>query len=93
MRSDASKSLAYGWDDQGIVIRFPAREIFSLLLSFQRGCGASSTSYPKGVGGSLLGIKRPRSETDHSPPFNVQVSRPVKPRPAYFFTTFTRKTD
>jgi hypothetical protein len=73
VRSDASKSLSYGRDDRGIVISFPGWGDFFVLLSFQRGFGANSTTYSKGIGGSLSGMKKPRSETDHSPPFSAQV--------------------
>jgi hypothetical protein len=43
-------SLAYGRDDRGIVIYFPGRGDFSVLLRFQRGFGTNSTTYSKGVG-------------------------------------------
>jgi len=95
--SDASKLVTYGWDDRGIVILFPAGEIFSLLLSFQRGCGANSTAYSKGVGGPLSAIKRPSRETDHSPHFSAQVknwwSSIATLHHAYFLMTFTGKID
>jgi hypothetical protein len=51
---------------------FPGWGDFSLLLRFQRGCGAKSTAYSNGVGRSLSGIKRPRRETDHSHLFSAQ---------------------
>jgi hypothetical protein len=41
---------------------------FSLHHRFQTGSGAHSASYPMGTGALSLGVKRPGSEADHSPP-------------------------
>jgi hypothetical protein len=52
-------------------VRFPAEtRDFSLLHSDQTGCVTPPASYPMSTGGSL---KRPRRETDHSPPACAEV--------------------
>jgi hypothetical protein len=46
---------------------------FSLLYSVQTGSWTHPASYPMGTGGSLPGVKRPKSEADHSPPSSAEV--------------------
>jgi hypothetical protein len=35
----------------------------------------TGTSYPKGIGGSFPGVKRPGREADHSPPASTEVKK------------------
>jgi hypothetical protein len=46
---------------------------FSLRHLVQTGSEAHSASYPMGIRGSFLGVKRPGREADQSPPSSVEV--------------------
>jgi hypothetical protein len=46
---------------------------FFLRHRLQTGSGAHPTSYTMGTGALSLGIKRPRRESDHSPPSSAEV--------------------
>jgi hypothetical protein len=43
------------------------------LHSFQTGSGAHQASYPTGIGGSFLGVKRLGREAHHTPPSSGEV--------------------
>jgi hypothetical protein len=46
---------------------------FSLHHRVQNSSGAHPASYPMGTGAISLGVKRPGSVTDHSPPSSAEV--------------------
>jgi hypothetical protein len=52
----------------------PGQE-FSLLQIVQTGSGVHLTSYKMGTGGSFPGVKRPESESDHSPPTSAEIKK------------------
>jgi hypothetical protein len=59
-----STGIRAGWS----MVRVPARAgNFSLHHRVQNGTGAHPVSYPMGIRGSFLGLKRPGREADHSP--------------------------
>jgi hypothetical protein len=61
-------------DGRGPRVRFPARAgNFSLHYRVQDGSGAHPASDTMGTRGSSLGVKRPKSEADHSPPSSAEV--------------------
>jgi hypothetical protein len=65
---------AYGLDDRGSRVRFPAEAgNFSLHHRVQNGSGAHSASYPMGTRGFFPGVKRLGHEADHSPPSSAEV--------------------
>jgi hypothetical protein len=67
-------ALGCGLDDRVSGVRFPAEaENFSLHHRVQNGSGSHPTSYPMGTRGSFPGLKRPRREADHSPPYSAEV--------------------
>jgi hypothetical protein len=73
---DRSISIALGYEleNRGSRFRFPAGAgNFSLHHRVQNGSGAHPASYPMGIRGSFLGIKRPGRETDHSSPSKTEV--------------------
>jgi len=39
------------------------------------GSGAHAVSYPKLIGGSYLGVKRPGREAEHSPPSSAETKK------------------
>jgi hypothetical protein len=53
---------------------FDSRQDFSLFHRVQTESRAQSASYPVGTGALSLVIRRPRRETDHSPPFSAEVN-------------------
>jgi hypothetical protein len=66
--------LGYGLDDRGSRVRFPAEAgNFSLHHRVWNGSGTHPASYPMGTRGSFPEIKRPRRESDHSPPSSAEV--------------------
>jgi hypothetical protein len=73
-------ALGYGLDDRGSRVWFPAGAgNFSLHHRFQNGHGAHPASYPMGTKGAFsLGVKRPGSEADHSPPSSAEVKECVE---------------
>jgi hypothetical protein len=76
MSRDSSVGIELGYvlDDRGSRVRLPAGTgNFSLHHRVQNGSGAHSASYPMGTRGSFLGVKRPWSETDRSPPSSAEV--------------------
>jgi hypothetical protein len=55
--------------DRGSRVRFlSSTGNFSLHHRVQNGSGAHPATYPRGTGGSFLGVKRLGCEADHSPP-------------------------
>jgi hypothetical protein len=63
----------YGLDDRAIDVRFPARDISSILC-VQTGSGAHPASSPLGTGGPFPGGKaRPGRDADHSPQSSAEV--------------------
>jgi hypothetical protein len=72
--SSVNTALGYGLDDRGSRVRFPAGAVnFSLHHRVQKGSGVHPASYPMGTGTLSLGVKRPGSEADHSPPSSAEV--------------------
>jgi hypothetical protein len=72
--SSVGIALGYGLDDRGSRVRLPAGAgNFPLHHWVQKSSGAHLASYPMGTRGSFLGVKRPRRETDHSPPSSSEV--------------------
>jgi hypothetical protein len=72
--SSIGVALSCGLDDRGSRVRFPARAgNFSLHRRVQIGSGTRPASYPMGMGALSLGIKRPGSEADHSPPSSAEI--------------------
>jgi hypothetical protein len=66
---DSSVGIALGYrlDDRGSRVPFPeGAENFSLYHRVQNGSGAHPASYPVGIRGSFLGVKRPGREAVHS---------------------------
>jgi hypothetical protein len=65
----------YGLDGRGVGVAVAAGARFSPLRVAQSGAGAKPVSYAMGTGGGALasGVKRLRSETDHSPPTTAEV--------------------
>jgi hypothetical protein len=57
------------------VLGFDLRRGLGFFLNHrvQNGSGTHTTFYPMGTGGSFAGVKRPRRETDHSPPYSAEV--------------------
>jgi hypothetical protein len=77
--SSVGIALGYGLDDRGSRVRLPAGAgNFSLHHRIQNGSGAHSASYPMGTRGSILGVKRPGCEADHSPPSSAGVKERVE---------------
>jgi hypothetical protein len=71
--SSVGIEMGYGLDDRGSRVRLPAGPgNFSLHHSVQNGFGDHLASYPMGITGFLLGIKRPERESDHSPPSSAE---------------------
>jgi hypothetical protein len=69
----------YGLDDRGPRVRFPTGAgNFSLHHHVQNGSGARPTSCPMVPGALSLGVKRPGSEADHSPPSSAEVRECVE---------------
>jgi hypothetical protein len=69
-----------------IGVRFPAEAgNFSLRHRVQTGSGAHPVSYPMGTGGSFSGVKRPRRESDHSPPSSAYIKECVELYIQYVF--------
>jgi hypothetical protein len=67
-------ALGYGLDDWGSRTRFPAGVgNFSLRYRVQNGSRAHPASYPMGIRGSSLGVKRPGREPDYLPPSSAEV--------------------
>jgi hypothetical protein len=63
--------LATGWM---VGFRIPAGTgNFSVRRRVQRGAGAHPVSYPVGIRGLSMGVKRPGREADHSPPSRAEV--------------------
>jgi hypothetical protein len=50
-------ATGYGLDDQGVGVRVPVGQEFSILHVVQTGFGVHPTSYPMGTGGSFPGGK------------------------------------
>jgi hypothetical protein len=50
-------ATGYGLDNQGVGVRVPVGQKFSLLHAVQTGSGAHPASYPMGTGGSFSGAK------------------------------------
>jgi hypothetical protein len=50
-------ATGYGLDDQGVGVRVPVVQEFSLLQVIQTGSGAHTVSHPMGTGGSFPGDK------------------------------------
>jgi hypothetical protein len=46
-------ATGYGLDDQGVGVRVPVGQEFSVLHAVQADCGVHPTSYPMGTGGSV----------------------------------------
>jgi hypothetical protein len=77
--SSVGIALHYGLDDWGSRVRFPAGAAnFSLHHRVQNGSGAHPASYPTDTKVSSLGVKRPGSEADHSPPSSAEVKECVE---------------
>jgi hypothetical protein len=73
--SSVGIALGYGLDDRGSRVRFPAGAgNFSLHHRVQDGSGAHPVSYSMRSRGSLLGVKQPGREADHSPPSSTEVT-------------------
>jgi hypothetical protein len=53
----AGIETGYGLDDQGVGVRVPWEQEFSLPHVIQTGSGVHPTSYPMGAEGSFLGGK------------------------------------
>jgi hypothetical protein len=64
-----------GPDDQGIGVRVPVGQEFSLLHVIETGSVGHPTSYPVGTGALFPGVKRTGLEADHSPPSNAEVRK------------------
>jgi len=63
-------------DDPSSRVQFPARAgNFSLHHRVQTGSVAHPASYPMDTRGSFLVVKRPGSESDHSPPSRAEVKK------------------
>jgi hypothetical protein len=60
-------------DDQGSEFESRWGQEFSHVV--QTGSGVHPTSYPMGTGGFFLGVKRPGSDADHSPPTSAEVKK------------------
>jgi hypothetical protein len=56
----------------GVPVLVGARN-FSRYYRVQTGAGAHPASYPMGIRGLSLGIKRPEREADHSLPSSAEV--------------------
>jgi hypothetical protein len=66
-------ATGYRLDGRGSV---PGRGTdFSILHSAHTGSGSHPASYPMGTGALFLGIKRPGTEADHSPPSSAEVKK------------------
>jgi hypothetical protein len=71
-------ALGYGLDDRGSRVRVPARAgNFSLYHRVQNVSGTHPASYPMGIGGFSLLVKRPGREADHSPSSSTEVKECV----------------
>jgi hypothetical protein len=72
-------ATGYGLDDQGVEVRVPMGEEFSLLHVVQIVSEAHPTSCPMGTGG----------EADHSPPTSAEVKKTwfYTSTPPYAFMT------
>lgn len=68
-------ATGYGLDNQGVGIRVPVRQEFSLLKVIQAGSGVHPASYLVGTGGSFSGVKQPGREADHSPPSSAEAKK------------------
>jgi hypothetical protein len=69
-------ATGYGLDKGGVGVPSPGRvKNFSLLQVVQTGSGVHPTSYPTGTGGSSLGVKRQRRESNHLPPASSEVKK------------------
>jgi hypothetical protein len=86
------QTRSLGLDDWVPRVRFPAGAgNFSLHHRVQNGSGAHPASYPVGTGRVLsLGIKRPRSEDDPSPPSSAKAKNAwsYTSTPQYVFTAW-----
>jgi hypothetical protein len=72
--SSVGIALGYGLEDRGSRVRFLAGAgNFSLHHRVQDGSGAHPASYPMGIRALSVGVKRPGSEADHSPPSSAEV--------------------
>jgi hypothetical protein len=77
--SSVSIALGYGLDDLGSRVRLPAGAgNFYIHHRVQNGSGAHPASYPMGIRGPFLGVKRPEREADHSPPSSADVKECVE---------------
>jgi hypothetical protein len=66
--------LGYGLDNRGSRVRFPAGTGNFSHPRVQNGSGAHPASYPVGIRGSSLGVKRPGCEAVHSPSSSAEVN-------------------
>jgi hypothetical protein len=72
--SSVGIALAYGLDDRGYRVWFPAGAgNFSLHHRVQNGTGTHPVSYQMGTRGSFPGGKAEGREADHSPPSSAEV--------------------
>jgi hypothetical protein len=63
-------ATSYGLDDRWVGVRVPVgSRIFSTSSR------PALWSYPRGIGGSFPGVKRPGREGDHSPPASAEVKK------------------
>jgi hypothetical protein len=73
--SAVSIATTYWLDNQGVGVRVPVEQEFSLLYSIEPGSGAHPVSYPMDKGALFPGIKWPEYETDRSPPTSSEVKK------------------
>jgi hypothetical protein len=55
--SSVGIAIGYGLEDEGVGVRVPVGQEFSLLHAVHTGSGVHPTSYKMGTGGSILGGK------------------------------------
>jgi hypothetical protein len=67
-------ALGYGLDDRGSRVRFPAGAgNFSFTTASRTALGPTQLRIQWVPGALSLGVKRPRREADHSPPYSAEV--------------------
>jgi hypothetical protein len=76
-----------GWTTKGSEFEPWWGQQFSLLNVIQTGFGNHPASYPMGTRVLSQEVKRPRRESDHSPPTNAEVKETwvYTPTPPYIF--------